>query len=513
MYNTLGAKRFFQGFFFPKTIFAVFSFLYLILNYKYLLDYPTGLHFIRQTDSISFILYYFHQDTFNFFDVGNLSLAFKDGRASCEFPILYYFFYLLFKCIGVHFELIRWSSLILSATSIYFLLNAAFYVLRNMYLSIICVLLVISSSVYRYYSVNFLPDSFALSFVFIGLYHLIRFDMQSKRASFYLMFFFFTIASLLKIYYGIYLAGVVAVFFLVNREIFRRSIAIASVCVILILAWYVFSIFYNTRNHTEYYLTHALPIWQMTKAEVLKTFTVIWEYWYPKYYLPTMFHLFLIIAIIIILRIKKVSGLSYFNQKLLLICFVGFLLYGLIFFRQFRDHDYYFLPILPLLFILTVDGTSKLLDLHWKRYFSIPAFLIMGVIAILGYDYTTTNMERRFSNASFDKHSIVAARLYGVGNYLDKEKINLNARFIVVGDRTPNGSLVFLNRFGWTYPDFKLDPGSVMSNLPLADYLLVLEPSANRIPEEIMANLEKCPKMIYNSNHIYDLKNYHRSTN
>jgi len=510
MYSSLEYKKLFSGSLFTKQFFALFCFIYFILNYKYLFDYPTGLHFIRQTDSISFIYYYLHKSNFNFFDLGNLSLSFEQGRASCEFPIIYYLCFIIFKIFGVHLEIIRWLSLIVTTISLYYLLVAAYAILKNKYLAIGCVLMVISSSVYRYYSVNFLPDSFALGCVFIGFYQLVRFTKSSEKYSGALLFVFFTLASLLKVYYGIYLISSVLFILFFQKSVFKETIILAVISFSTIILWYVFSIYYNNAHHSNYYLTSALPIWKMSDLEIHKTLNAVVNYWYSKYYLPTIFHVFFVFCLLFLIPIQK-NKYKFENgfDALLVFCFTGVIIYCLVFFKQFKDHDYYFLPILPFFMLLSLLALSKISALSPNIMFLTGLILLLGILSVLGFNYTSVNMDRRFSN-SINEHSIVGYQLAGISAFNDERHIKTDSKFIVIGDKTLNGSLVFLNRFGWTYPDFNLDLGSVQSNLPLADYLLILEPSAHKIPDALKLKLLKCEKYSYNSNFIYDLKNYRK---
>lgn len=493
--------------FLSNRFFLIFCLFYFLVNYPYLLNYPTGLHFIRQTDSISFIFYYLHKSNFNFFDVGNLNLGFYHGKAACEFPIIYYMIFLVFKVFGTHLVIIRWLALICCTIGIYCLLKITNDFIKNKLLAAFTVLLVISSSVFRYYSVNFVPDTIALSFVFIGFYYFFLFDRKAKQRSFYLLFIFLTLATLIKIYFGIYLVAL-SLFLYLNYKGIKGKITKGVVLSLLsVFLWYGFSIYYNSVYNSTYYLTHSVPIWNMTCIEIGETINYISYYWYTKYYLPTSFHAFLVLIIVILILFKR--GARY--NTLLFICLAGVLGFLSLFFRQLKDHDYYFLPFIPLIYLVVVLSISQLLTLSRKKIYEVSITLTILLVSVLGFNYTSLNMIRRFNNNSLDEFSMVSYQLRGIELFIEANSIENNAKFLVIGDKTKNGSLVFLNRFGWTYTNFKTDLNSIKDNLSSADYLLVLSPSKNKIPEDILTGLKSCDKLTCNSNYIYSLRNYKRT--
>ena len=84
-------KKIVRGGFIEKSLFILIFFIVLLfLNYQsvFFLQ-PRSFHFIRQTDSLSFINYYL-KTGLNFFDIGNLNLYNNSGKTACEFPIFYY---------------------------------------------------------------------------------------------------------------------------------------------------------------------------------------------------------------------------------------------------------------------------------------------------------------------------------------------------------------------------------------------------------------------------------------
>jgi hypothetical protein len=116
-------------------------------------------------------------------------------------------------------------------------------------------------------------------------------------------------------------------------------------------------------------------------------------------------------------------------------------------------------------------------------------------------------MYRRYTS-TIDKFSIVSYQLRNVDKFLNTLNVKENSKFVVIGDRTVNGSLVLLNKFGWTYPDFGINLSRIEDNLIIADYLIILSPSTHQVPIKIKSRLSNCDRFTYYSNYIFDLKSY-----
>ncbi len=485
-------------------LFALVSILYIIFNNAYLIDYPTGIHFIRQSDSISFSLYYCHKLNFNLLDIGNLNLNFDNGRTACEFPLFYYLYFLAFQVFGIKFSIIRWTSLFLASFSLFKLMSSMERFLRNSILTTSLAVLIFSSSVLRYYSVNFLPDSLALSFTFIGISCLLNFLHDKNDKIYHLSFLFFSIAALLKIYYGIYLFLAFGLVFLGTKSLSKMTVVFFITSLVTIVLWYCYAIYYNKLYKADYYLTTMKPLWDLSDKSIRVVLRNISEYWYSKYFLPSIFHFFLFCVLTIFFVKRVISN----KIKIFLLAGVSLnFIYLIVFFAQFRDHDYYFMPLVPMFLLISFFAIDGITRLFINRIFVTLTTLVVLVIALSGFNHTTINMERRFGN-SIDEFSIIKYQLSGVNKYIDSLNVPDEAKFLVVGDNTMNGSLVFLNRFGWTYKSFSEKKESLESNMGKADYLLVLKPSENQIPQTVNNKLKNCEKFTFYSNYLYSLRNY-----
>ena len=126
---------------------------------------PQGIHFIRQTDSLSFVSQYYNFG-YDFFNPKIFNMDSVDGRAVSEFPIIYYLTALLYSIFGVKVYLLKILNLIISYIGVYCVYKVSYYILKDYVYAFLISLFLMTSTVFNYYSFNYLPDPSALAFVF-----------------------------------------------------------------------------------------------------------------------------------------------------------------------------------------------------------------------------------------------------------------------------------------------------------------------------------------------------------
>ena len=91
---------------------------------------PQGIHFMRQTDCLSFVSNYFKND-FHFFEPQVFNLGSFGGKAVCEFPILYFFTAFLYLIFNEHEYFLRLITLSISSLGFFYL----FKLMKILYLN------------------------------------------------------------------------------------------------------------------------------------------------------------------------------------------------------------------------------------------------------------------------------------------------------------------------------------------------------------------------------------------
>lgn len=419
---------------------------------------PHGIHFMRQTDSLSFVSN-FYKHNFHFFQPQVFSLMSSEGRAACEFPILYYFTAFLYLIFNEHEYFLRLITLSISSLGFFYLFKLMKIFLNDHFLAGVFTFIFLSSTIFLYYANNFLPDPSALGFVLIGWYFYYLFSIDNKLKNIVFSFGFFTIGSLLKVTYFINpISAIISIFIL---ELFKskRILSLIKICkapillftlsLLIIYIWNTYVIWYNYKNHNIGFLTHALPIWNTSEEQIVEVINYISNYWYTKYYYESTFHLFLATSVLGIVLIRFANKAILIPAALLVlgsICFI------LLFFSQFKDHDYYFITLIPAIIFVVLSSFISIKN-KFPRIFNNPFLKIaLTIICVLSLNYARNKMSDRYRD-SIDDISKIGVSLKETRNFIDSLKIEEEARFIIMFDKTPNGGLYFINRPGWTIPD------------------------------------------------------------
>ena len=456
-------------------------------------------------DSFAFSEYYFLNGN-KLFSPGNLNLQSIDGRCASEFPIVYYIASLTYSIFGLNFVSLKIITLLLLFFGFLFCIKTILLLSNELLTSFILGSLFFSSTVILYYGSLYLPDVHAFSLCLISFYFFISYTKTLKGSDLIFLYLFITLATLLKasFYYYNCVFFLLLVFLSKSLNVkINKNVIYFILSTVIIAAWYFFVRKYNELNFAYYYTTKPRPFWEYSHDKILQTFYSISVYWYSKYYFQSTFHFFYSAVLIYIFFIKKLKLELWLI--LLLAVFSG--IYFCLFLIQFIDHDYYFIALIPsIIAIVSVSFVNirkrfknKILD------YSLTVFIL--ILTLLSLNYAKLNLHRRYTN-NLDSYSIVRYQLNKAEDFLDAMKIAESSKFLVIGDRSQNGSLVLLNRFGWTYANFHTDSSSIKSNLSMADYLVVLKPSENRVPQDILDGLKNCDRFSYNSNYIFSLKNY-----
>ncbi len=154
--------------------------LFFFFNFQfYLFLQPQGIHFIRQTDSLSFASNYYHNG-FDFFHPSLFNLMSSEGKAACEFPLIYYFVSLLYCIFGEKDYLLKIVNLLIFSIGIFHVFKLTFLLLKDCFYAFIVPLFLFSSVSLIYYSFNFLPDIAALGLTFSGWYFYFKFKEHTK---------------------------------------------------------------------------------------------------------------------------------------------------------------------------------------------------------------------------------------------------------------------------------------------------------------------------------------------
>ena len=445
--------------------------VYLLLagTFWQLFEMPQGIHFIRQTDSLSFLSNYYHFGT-GFFEPQVFNLSSTDGKAANEFPIIYYFISLIYSIFGEHDFLLRAANLLISIGGFIALFKLIFLIIKDLFYAYFFTFLLLSSTVVMYYANNFLPDPASLSLSILGwyLFLLVIFKRKSNLLML-LSFLFFTLASLIKITYFIHpvsalFALIISRYILKNKLVELRWLKITSlafgVSLLLVLSWwFAFVKNYNSTFGDHYFLTTIRPIWSLSKHQILEVWHAVSNVWYGNYlYRNSYYPIALLLLFGLPFALFKKSFLNYIVWLLL----AGSATLFVVFYAQYKDHDYYYLNyFIPLLFLLL----SAFIGLQNKfpgfvNAISLKLFLILFLVFSL---FDTSVMVKKRYEESRDAFSEIGFVLQGFDQKLDSLLIPQEAKFIIYPDETRNGGLYAIKRKGWNISGYDTSFGNQIS--------------------------------------------------
>jgi 4-amino-4-deoxy-L-arabinose transferase-like glycosyltransferase len=434
--------------------------VYLLMDFQTILFLsPGGLHFTRQTDSLSFVANYLNNG-FQFFQPQVFNLTSTGGRAACEFPILYYFTAVLYFIFGEHEFFLRLITLILASAGLIYLYKMLCNLLQDSFYAAVFSFLFLSSTVLLYYISNVLPDGSAFGMTLAGWYLFYSgIGKKNDRRRLSASFLLFTLASLIKV--TCFINPVAAILSLVAFDLNKRTgvkfairnnifpLVIFCASLLVVLSWNLYVFLYNKINHDEYFSIQASPIWGISRDQALIVWNYMVDYWYSKYYYPTAFHAFLIITLAGLVLHKRANRMVLIPSIILA---TGATCYFMLFYAQFKDHDYYFITIIPPLIFMVINSFIALKNRFPGLINNYLSKLVLLTICVLSLNYAREKLAERYSNSN-DSFAIIGSKLAGIRDYLDSAGIPAHAKFIIMTDQTPNGGLYFINRPGWSIPD------------------------------------------------------------
>lgn len=462
-------------------IFLLFVCTFFFLGFgNHLFSGPNGIHYMRQTDSLSFASQYYNNN-YHFFSPSLFNLKNNLGNAACEFPITYFITSLLYGLFGEKFCILKFLHLLIVYLGVFFLIKLIYEILKDKFYAIIIGLTLFTSTVFNYYSFNYLPDAPALGFTFIAWYFTYQFQKNQRTKTLIIAFIFFTLSGLIKVTYLIHPFSFIA--YAIVGLIFKKDTLITYInakkiifvgltSTLIIVSWNIYVLYYNHVNQSNSFNTTAQPIWNMSKETIAITLNHITEYWYNSYFFPSTFHFIFILVFIQILLYKKTDRKL---TLLLVFLFLGSLSFLLLFFSQFKDHDYYFITLLPLFLFLLINGFKAMMNFTEHRYIHGAIKVIFLTIVISGINYSKKDLGERFKIGK-DMYSktglIIENHLHAI------RKLNLprDAKFIIAPDLCPNDGLLYINKMGWTInKSSEITPKKIRYYQSLgADYLLLV---------------------------------------
>jgi hypothetical protein len=325
---------------------------------------PSSIHIWRQSDSASQFRNYYQNDI-DFFRPQLHNLYGKDGRQVSEFPLTYYLAGKMARVFGFSEAWLRGLHLFLAMISLFLIWRMGCFLIRDEWLAMLPPLLLLTSPLFFYYAVNFLPNVPAIAMALIGWFFVFSLLKEGNWINWFWATSFMALAAIIRPSEGIHFVAaclLVGAWFLFGRsgrqyvEIETRkirwllpmSILLFSV---IVASWIFYAKYFNDLYKNRMSLLGIYPIWGMDKKAILWTWEVLKSIWGPAFASP-LISISTVLALLGLLFNKDSYREPLFWATALL--FGGTSAYFLLWFNAFTVHDYYLLTTLAFpLFIWT----------------------------------------------------------------------------------------------------------------------------------------------------------------
>ncbi len=440
----------------------IVALLALSVAYQYpktLLYPPQSVHAWRQSDCASLALNYY-KEGMNFFHPQIHLLASDGGTSGCcatsEPPLFYYTVALLYKIFGVHEFLLRGLNLLIFLTGLYYLFRLLDRLFRDPLWAATLALLFFTSPVLVYYAGNYLTNASALALGIIALVHFYSYHQERRSSSLFWSVFFYLLAGSFKIT-GLFMVFAILGYLLLEslgffplpserevpsspgdpeknkpgRKTSGKSLLtlLPFLAVLLILsAWILYAVKYNARHDSTHFSTTIFPIWELSGEGIRDIFQNIRKLWLPSYYNRFTLMVTGLLALSMIFNRRYIHPLT---LRLTLLLLPVLILFILLQFWTFRDHDYYTINLFILVAMIFAASVSGLRN-RFPRF--MDHFAVRGILLL------------------FLLFNILYARKEHAGRY--------------AGWRNENVRFLAFREVGEKLPDFGVQPDDTVICLP-----------------------------------------------
>jgi 4-amino-4-deoxy-L-arabinose transferase-like glycosyltransferase len=365
-------------------VFVSIAVLSLAMHVRHFSKDLLSMHVWRQTQTQSTILSFYEED-FNIFNPHHANREDGDGIYRMEFPLMQWLIAGLYKIFGNHILITRLFTFILGLCSVAAMYQLLLAVFRKESLALIGAWAFNFSPCFYYYTINPLPDNFALCMSLWGVALFFSWIRNQKRSTLFLTGIFLAVGSLCKLPFILYYTVPATYFilaFIEQRETRKqtlRNVWAVFGFVVFPLAWYSAVIptwhgngivagilvhtvpFSMTLGYVRYIVVSTLPELLLNYGSVLFFFAGFYFLYRKKLFKQKWFMVFLVWSLALA---------AYYIFEIDMIASI---------------HDYYLFPFYPLLFLLVGYGAYSLLETHkpFLKYLTFALLLILPLAAHL----------------------------------------------------------------------------------------------------------------------------------
>jgi hypothetical protein len=433
--------------------FLSFTLFYALLHKNIFTTELVGMHDWRQTQTQNYILNFSKEKNINLLNPKRVDCGDTEGIYRREFPFVHSIIGRIYKSLGTLSVLpSRLASFIISILTL-----IAFFKLLNLLFKQNSLALLGSwafafSPVFYYYSLNPLPDIYALFFSLWGVYFFFKsiekFSISFKNTCF--SAFFLGLGALSKLPYILYYAPVFVYFLFELLAIFKNNnvklsfkswVLNASIYLVFLIPtvlWYAWVIpQWDSAETVGGIFTNPISVSAYLDILQHNVFSVLPELLLNYASIP-FFLLGLMVTLDAGYRLKfqnsKTNLLAFWAGVLALYILYELPLIG-------KIHDYYVMIFNPILFILATLGIKKAVESPQKAL-KIAAFIAISVLPITAFlrIQPRWNEETHAYNPDLVRHKTAL-----------RSAVPDSAQCVVLNDYSRNIFFYFIQKKGWCF--------------------------------------------------------------
>ncbi len=446
-----------------KIVFIVFvAIIFLLFHKNQVNTFPSHIHAWAQADRFA-LAHGFLRNGFDFFHPQTyiLNLQFphgfqkpgETGITSVDFPMHDYLSAVFMRVFQTKSPwCFRIYTLLYSIIGCFFLYKFSISFQSNKIVAGGVLFFVLTSPVFLYYMIGFLPTIPSLANFFIANWFYYKYIRSHQIKFYYWSIAFYTLAALSRTPFAIFLIAIICIeilFAIIYRRGNIRKVLAFSAAIIAIVSYYI----YNQHLRQKYgsvFLGHVLPPNNMDEFTELLDYAV---YRWRFHYFTLIHYVFIIVlvALAVICCIKHKTTRSKQKLTLLLqivVSLIGVMIYSVLMLRQFINHDYYFLDtFFPVIALIVVYLISEIR--FQKRVWYITVYSVFVLFACLSIVKAHDTMQQRREIPHWDRVAITTENFKGSAAYLDSLGIKKNAKILVIDSYTPNIPFILMQRSGY----------------------------------------------------------------
>ncbi len=447
------------------------SFLILFLAFELILGWleyiglpPIGMHQGAQADRASIALNYY-QESRNFFEPRVMENRAFQGITGLEFPIIQYLVSFLYDLFGFHDSIYRVIVGIISMFGLWAVWNILGQITQKQSHRVLIWVLWASSPIFIFYQWNFLPDMPSLSLTMLGWWYFIQgYNGKLPSNNFLKTNVSLLFAGLLKVtLLSNWIMMVLIVLFgdrfKLQKIKFSSGLWSFILPILFVPTWYYYAHQLTAKTYNYHFLQKTnLP---SSFSEFLDNSQFAINTWIESIYPQEFLILLALIFLFAIQRNLKNLELWGVISIFQILSFLGvFILFN----RQFRFHDYYFLQILPAVFFMICFIYQKLIFNQFMFRGMVGILVMIGIYIspFINFFHAKNQLRRTFTEGDYFNQSLISksqiSDLQKAKSWLDTKYPNKNYELITAEDASPNTNLYFLKEQGIRIaPDFDLN--------------------------------------------------------